>query len=52
MVNFQAGQLAKSWDICLKVPVIVRNALPFDLALRTLEIADYTKVRRGNEEIK
>lgn len=41
MVFVQPGQFFPAWDICIKVPLIIRNTLPFDLQIRTYHVKKY-----------
>lgn len=42
MINFQPARFKSAWDICIKVPLVIKNATPFGLRVRTYEIADYS----------
>jgi hypothetical protein len=45
MVFLQPGAFFPAWDICIKVPLIVRNALPFDLRVRVFNVRKYIQPR-------
>jgi hypothetical protein len=45
MVFLQPGEFFPSWDICIKVPLVVRNALPVGLRLRTHLVRRYVQPR-------
>jgi len=41
MLFVEPGEFSVSWDISIKVPVIVRNCLPFDLLISTRRVLDF-----------
>jgi len=45
MVFLQPGDFFPAWDICIKVPLIVRNTLPFGLRIRTFHVRKYYQPR-------
>ena len=45
MVFLQPGHFFPAWDICIKVPLIVRNTLPFGLRIRTYHVRKYIQPR-------
>ena len=45
MVFVEPGAFFPAWDICIKVPLIVRNCLPCGLKVRTLLVRQYVQPR-------
>ena len=41
MIFVQPSQFFPSWDINIKVPLIIRNSLPFDISVKSFDIIDY-----------
>jgi hypothetical protein len=41
MVFLQPGNFFPAWDICIKVPLVIKNCLPFELKIRTYQIRKY-----------
>lgn len=45
MIFVQPGQFFPAWDICIKVPLVIRNTLPFNLRIRTHHVRKYIQPR-------
>jgi len=45
MIFVQPAQFPPAWDICIKVPLIVRNTLPFNMLIRTYNVKTYIQPR-------
>ena len=43
MVFVQPANFGPAWDICIKVPLIVKNCLPFNLLIRTKLVKKYVQ---------
>jgi hypothetical protein len=41
MVFVQPANFGPAWDICIKVPLIVKNNLPFNLIVKTKMVKKY-----------
>ena len=48
MIFVQPGQFLTSWDINIKVPLIIRNSLPFDVLIKTFDVLDYKTAQAKN----
>lgn len=41
MIFIKPAKFNKAWDIILKTPLVIKNALPFGLFIKTKMIQDY-----------
>lgn len=51
MLFVEPGEFPVSWDISIKVPVIVRNCLPFDLLISSKKVLDFSLAKTHVEVI-
>lgn len=49
MIFIQPTKFRQAWDICIKVPMIIKNALPFNLKILTSAIKQYQQTLVVNQ---
>jgi hypothetical protein len=49
MLFVEPGEFIATWDISIKVPVIVRNCLPYDIKIRTKKVIDFGIVQKRRD---
>ena len=50
MIFIQPTKFKQAWDICIKVPLIIKNALPFNLKIMANAIKQYQQTPIANQD--